>query len=517
MELVPGTVFAGDYRVVRRLSAGGMGAVFVAEQLSTGKQRALKTMHRELVYDPASRQRFEQEARIGSRIASEHVVEVQAAGVDQTTQLPYLVMELLEGEDMHTRLQRGPFTPSEAAMVLEQLAHALGAAHDANVVHRDLKPENIFLGVPHRTGASLMVKVLDFGIAKVSEGRNTTSASGTPMWLSPEQTTRGVITPAADVWAMGLLVFDMLVGRVFWRSGDGPNQSIAGLLTEIMMDPIPPASQRAAEYGKTLPPGFDAWFARCVVRDAAQRFPNARAAFADLAPILRGQLMATQAQPSLPQPIPPTLQSPYGPPPAPYPPQPMYAQPYPQPVPPPTQKKSGCGSIVLMVLVFLLLLGAGVAYGIYVLVIKAEEAMDTTVSSLASAAASTIPAVPTVTDTSSAAPPPSASAAGTGTTTVGGMVICDEPAVQGDAQRQLNTGLATKLVACTAKQKRADKDKLTLELLVDVKPDGSVAKVQSVVPAVGPDVQCIIDTMKTSHFASSKKGAQIMFMLTFDD
>src|SRR5678809_710876 len=120
MSFEPGTLFAGDYRVVKPLNKGGMGAVFVVQQLSTGKLRALKMMHSSLVYDPPSRAKFEQEARVGSRIASEHVVEVVAAGVDPETQIPYLVMELLEGEDMATRLKRGPFQPAEAGPVLEQ-------------------------------------------------------------------------------------------------------------------------------------------------------------------------------------------------------------------------------------------------------------------------------------------------------------------------------------------------------------------------------------------------------------
>lgn len=139
MDLAPGTIFAGDYRIERPLSRGGMGAVFVAQQLSTGRLRALKLMHGSLVHDPESRQRFELEARVGARIASEHVVEVHAASIDAGTRLPYLVMELLEGESLAARLHRGPMAPDEALAVLEQLAHALGAAHDAGVVHRDLK------------------------------------------------------------------------------------------------------------------------------------------------------------------------------------------------------------------------------------------------------------------------------------------------------------------------------------------------------------------------------------------
>jgi serine/threonine protein kinase len=213
---------------------------------------------------------------------------VQAAGVDAATRLPYLVMELLQGEDMAVRLARGPFTLTEAATVFQQLAHALGAAHDAGVVHRDLKPENVFLAQSRRSNESLVVKILDFGIAKVTEGESrTTGAYGTPLWLAPEQTERGEITPAADVWAMGLLAFAMLTGRTFWRSGDGPSMSITNLIQEILFQPIPQPSLRAKELSCVLPRGFDAWFAQCVTRNPRMRFPNAHAAHAALAPLLR--------------------------------------------------------------------------------------------------------------------------------------------------------------------------------------------------------------------------------------
>src|SRR5262245_28276486 len=146
ISIANGSVFAKDYRVLQPLNEGGMGAVYVVEQQSTGSQRALKLMHPQFVQDPRSRQRFEQEARVGARIESEHVVQVLAAGVDDATGYPYIVMELLKGEDLSTMLQRrGAIPPSEVGQIFAQLCHALAAAHAAGVVHRDLKPENIFL------------------------------------------------------------------------------------------------------------------------------------------------------------------------------------------------------------------------------------------------------------------------------------------------------------------------------------------------------------------------------------
>ena len=119
-SLQPGTVFAGDYRVMHLLSEGGMGAVYVAEQLSTGKQRALKLMLPQLVADPRLRTRFEQEARIGSKIDSEHVIEVVAAGIDHVTGAPWLAMELLRGEDLTAYMHRhGPQSPRAMLEIME--------------------------------------------------------------------------------------------------------------------------------------------------------------------------------------------------------------------------------------------------------------------------------------------------------------------------------------------------------------------------------------------------------------
>jgi hypothetical protein len=126
IQLSAGQLFAKDFRVVRPLSSGGMGSVYVVQQTSTGAERALKLMHRELVQDPKQRARFEQEAKIGASIRSDHVVKVIVAGVDDETGLPYLVMELLEGCELEAHLEaRGPLPPGEVATIFSQLCHAL--------------------------------------------------------------------------------------------------------------------------------------------------------------------------------------------------------------------------------------------------------------------------------------------------------------------------------------------------------------------------------------------------------
>jgi serine/threonine protein kinase len=282
-----GTVFAGDFRVVKPLAEGGMGAVYVVEQLSTGKSRALKLMRPELASDADAQRRFQLEARVGSKIESEHVVEIQSAGIDSATGAPFLVMELLSGEDLSARIRRaGPLTPREAMEVFEQLCHAVGAAHTAGIVHRDLKPENIFLS---RSKLAIgesdrpIVKVLDFGIAKlVAEAASTramtTGMVGTPLYMAPEQTEAGAITAAADVWALGLILYRALTGRFFWRNAEG-GSTYTQLLREVVMGPLPSASARALEQGcaERIPAPLDAVLSMSLVRDPQLRIPDGRA------------------------------------------------------------------------------------------------------------------------------------------------------------------------------------------------------------------------------------------------
>ncbi|MBL8916849.1 MAG: serine/threonine protein kinase [Archangium sp.] len=290
--LEPGQLFAKDFQIERRLSQGGMGAVYVARQLSTDKLRALKLMHPQLVPDPRSRQRFVDEARIGGRIDSEHVVEVVAAGIDEASGAPWLAMELLEGEDLGSlSARRGAIPPGEVRDVFLQAGHALGLAHDQGIVHRDLKPENLFLARARREGAASVVKVLDFGLALAlpSGGAGVvTSAVGSPFWMAPEQAKPGaLLTPATDVWALGLMAFQFLTGGSYWRTAKEHDASIGAVLTEILVSPLEPASQRAASLGlRGVPDGFDAWFARCLAREPGERFPEARACLSELDALL---------------------------------------------------------------------------------------------------------------------------------------------------------------------------------------------------------------------------------------
>ncbi|MBK8937129.1 MAG: serine/threonine protein kinase [Polyangiaceae bacterium] len=271
--LLPGSVFGGRYRILRALKSGGMGAVYEAEHVATRVKVALKTMRPEIVADPDLQGRFAQEARISALIQSRHVVAVTDAGLESG--IPFLVMELLAGVELGDVLRdRGPLSAPLAGTIVLQLARGLDKAHGAGVVHRDLKPQNVYL--TRDEDGALVVKILDFGIAKLLQGVSThTVAGGTPLYMAPEQTRKGALSHAVDVWALGLLAFRMLAGRPYWRA-----DSIGELYAEILAGIYEPPSRRSPV---ALPFGFDDFFARCVALDPAARFPSAGQAASALA------------------------------------------------------------------------------------------------------------------------------------------------------------------------------------------------------------------------------------------
>ena len=322
LSLTPNSLFAGQFRVIQPIAAGGMGTVYLVEQLSTGQQRALKIMNGDLVDDPRSRERFTREAQLAAMIESEHVAQVLGAGIDPEHDTPWMLLELLRGEDLAKLLERRGRLPfGEVRELLKQLGHALAAAHRQGIVHRDLKPENIFVAESRRSDSAFTVKVLDFGIAKwlqENQPSRTTSVMGSPLWMAPEQfDTTLLVSPATDIWALGLVTFTMLTGVSYWKAAQGPSITLAALLAEISMGQLGSASQRASEAGRNglLPPGFDGWFARCVVRETRERFPDAAQAHAALEAVFespaRAAVPPTVAFAPMPQPV--TVGPPPGP------------------------------------------------------------------------------------------------------------------------------------------------------------------------------------------------------------
>jgi serine/threonine-protein kinase len=288
VDLATGSTFAGRYKIVGRLASGGMGAVYEALHLETRRKRALKVMLPELFSKPELRDRFRREAHVTSSVKSEFLVDVFDAGLDEASGMPFLVMELLEGQDLGRLVDRnGPLAPSDVVTYLGQVASALDRTHAASVVHRDLKPENLFL--THREDGSGCIKILDFGISKivseVTAGRNTTNI-GTPAYMAPEQITGGPVSPAADLHALGLIAFTLLTGRAYWQDDVESTDNALAFALRAAQGIREGAVSRAHRHGHTLPAAFDAWFARAAHLDPNQRFQSASETVQGLAEVL---------------------------------------------------------------------------------------------------------------------------------------------------------------------------------------------------------------------------------------
>ncbi len=270
-----GAVFHEKYQVIRSLAQGGMGAVYEVIHLETNRRRALKVMLPSVLGSEELRNRFRAEARVASGIESEHIVETFDAGIDRASGMPFLVMELLKGQELADVLKsQGAFPPDRALPLIAQVSRTLDKTHAARVVHRDLKPENLFVST--REDGTLHVKILDFGIAKVvAEGQNAnqTRSLGTPLYMAPEQFDGSApISAQTDLFALAHITYTMLVGVPYWAEEMESSPSLYGFLMAMQNPDSEPPTQRAARRRAQLPPGFDAWFARATAKRAQDRF-----------------------------------------------------------------------------------------------------------------------------------------------------------------------------------------------------------------------------------------------------
>ncbi|WP_437998957.1 protein kinase [Sorangium sp. So ce185] len=268
---------ARKYTLIREIGRGGMGVIWEALDQALRRPVALKVMTPEHVTSSTARHRFEQEAMAIARLRNEHIVQIHEYGIDEDC--PYIVMELLEGEDLEGRLVRErQLSPSATLALLRQIAVGLQAASSAGIVHRDLKPANVFMA---RKEPGECVKLLDFGVVWTVFERSDEEPQGaagktigTPSYMSPEQVRAVVPNHLSDLWSLGVIAYRALTGRLpFAASGIGE------LFISICTDRFPPPSSLVPG----LLPGFDAFFERALAKDPAQRFQSARefvAAFA---------------------------------------------------------------------------------------------------------------------------------------------------------------------------------------------------------------------------------------------
>jgi serine/threonine protein kinase len=272
-----GTVIAEKYELIRLLGQGGMGAVYEGRNASTLKRCAVKVLvSPEMAASGEAVKRFFREARASSVIESDHIVQIFDSGSDPKTGFPYMVMELLNGEDLEHVLRRyGALQPLVAAKLILQAAMGLAKAHEHGTVHRDIKPANIYL--TRRESGELVVKILDFGIAKVKmEKFSETSAGltrdgsmlGTPLYMSPEQA-KGApnIDVRSDVWSLGIVLYELLSGSLPYAEAN----SLGELMVAIITADLPLIQDKAA----WVPPELAEVTHRAISRDINRRFQNA--------------------------------------------------------------------------------------------------------------------------------------------------------------------------------------------------------------------------------------------------
>jgi serine/threonine-protein kinase len=277
-EIGVGTVIADTYEVTNLLGHGGMGAVWAAQHRRLpGKRVAVKVLLGATT-DPESLARFRREAEIASRIGHPNIIEVlDFHSLPSGT--PYMILEYLDGESLASRLRRGPMSLDAALELARQVGSALHAAHRADVVHRDLKPDNIFL-VPSDAGGVVAdrVKVLDFGISKI-RGSSTVQTQesallGTPQYMSPEQAygKNRTIDQRTDVWALGTIVYEMLVGAPAFSG-----ETLAQVILSIVNDPAPSLNGRPG-----VPPNVVGAVDRALQKDVDARWPDVASFIAEL-------------------------------------------------------------------------------------------------------------------------------------------------------------------------------------------------------------------------------------------
>ncbi len=277
--VAPGTMLAGRYEILAVLGRGGMGTVYSARDRAIDETVALKVLRPEIADSPEFKQRFSTEVRLARRVTHPIVCRIHEYGEDGG--LRFLVMELVQGQDLRRMLSEGPLAPERALEIAIQAADGLQAIHAAGIVHRDLKTANLMVD-----GAG-GIKLMDFGIAKAVEGGGKAAAPsgyivGTPEYMSPEQGRGRPVDARSDIYSLGVVVYELFTGRVPFHA-DTP---IATLMLHV--EAPPPLDDPA------LPPAVVAVLRRALAKDPGDRFPTAKA----MADALRGSGTLRLGRPS---------------------------------------------------------------------------------------------------------------------------------------------------------------------------------------------------------------------------
>jgi eukaryotic-like serine/threonine-protein kinase len=264
-----GRIIAERYHVLRPLGEGGMGKVYLAEQLAMGRMCAIKIMHAALRSDAEAVGRFRREAANSGRITHPNVAAIYDCG-ETSDGLIYLAMEYVPGESLGALIKwEGAFAPRRAVGIAVQIARALEAAHQTGIIHRDLKPDNIIVA-RSRDGDDL-VKVVDFGIAKATRGESQTLTRtgfviGTLQYMSPEQMVGDRIDARSDLYSLGCILYEMLTGERVFGGVTGE-----AAITKRLVEPPP----RPGKVSPQVPPALDGLVVRLLARAPGDRFQGA--------------------------------------------------------------------------------------------------------------------------------------------------------------------------------------------------------------------------------------------------
>jgi serine/threonine-protein kinase len=290
-----GTVLDGRYRIVEPLSKGGMGVVYRAERIPVGRPVAIKFLHALFADDPDSRVRFERETRALSRLTHPHCVGIIDFGFEGQ---PYLVMDLVAGATLRELIDDGPLSVHDAIALTRQLLAGLAHAHAEGIVHRDVKPANVM--VTEEIGTGRHARILDFGLARLREsGAAGASASitqqsivvGTPSYMAPEQTLGSTVDARTDVYAVGVLLFEMVTGQRPFVAED------TGSLLE-MHRKMPAPHLENVDPSRSWPAGLDDVIQRALAKDPDDRWPNAVAFAQALDQVAKGDSAMIERPPS---------------------------------------------------------------------------------------------------------------------------------------------------------------------------------------------------------------------------
>ncbi|HEX4458934.1 MAG TPA: serine/threonine-protein kinase, partial [Polyangia bacterium] len=283
----------GPFAVTGWLAEGGLGILYRGEHTGIHRPVAIKLLKPALMGDEAARRRFFTEAQVVAKLAHPHLIDIFDLGTAPDGRV-YYVMELLQGRTLAARMAEAPLPFAEVVPIVRDVCEALAVAHAIGLVHRDLKPANLFL--VERAGEAPFVKVLDFGIAKVLGGdasgaeqlTRTGHLLGTPQYMAPEQIDGGAVDVRADVYALGVIVYELATGTLPFAA-----QTVGGLLKAHLVE-APPRFD-AARLAPGVPPALEAIAWKALRKVPDERYDSVRALADDLGRAARGEPTAADA------------------------------------------------------------------------------------------------------------------------------------------------------------------------------------------------------------------------------